>query len=285
MTILHLAEKKLIAFVLVDSNGIEVPGLGTTFSVAILKEGGADFVAGTGTKDEISAGWYTYELTAAETNVEGELGVKVTGAGVVQQNIIYQVSGSAIEYETGIMYCTLVEFKANFYPAGLIDIIDDTVIESKIEAVSRLIDEYCERHYYKSSASEKRYFSPEWVDLLKVGDLVSITTLKSDTDGDRVYETTWTTSDYDLEPLNASQDGKPYTKIRSTPNGDYQFPRIRKGVEIDGIWGWPAVPKIVKEACLLQTIRLFKAKDSSREAREGARLGCYRRDPVVSTQT
>jgi len=176
-------------------------------------------------------------------------------------------------------YCTLAEFKANFFPTGLVDVTDDTVIEGKIEGVSRLIDDYCERHYYKSSASEKRYFSPEFVDMLKVNDLVSITTIKSDTDGDRIYEITWSTTDYDLEPLNASQDGRPYTKIRVTPMGLYAFPRMRKGVEIDGIWGWPAVPKTVKEACLLQTIRLFKAKDAPREGEGGGPFGISKQPP------
>ena len=173
-------------------------------------------------------------------------------------------------------YCTLLEFKANFYPTGLTDTIDDTVIEGKIEGVSRLIDLYCERHYYKSAATEKRYFSPEWGDLLKVNDLVSITTLKTDEDRDRIYEYTWATTDYDLEPLNASQDGKPYTQIRVTPDGDYLFPRIRKSVEIDGIWGWPAVPMLIKEACLLQTIMLFKKKDAPLGSEGGTPFGALK---------
>jgi hypothetical protein len=166
-------------------------------------------------------------------------------------------------------YCTLDDFKANFFPTGIGDAYDDLVIEGKIEGVSRLIDEYCTRHFYKSSAHEKRYFTPKWVDLLKVDDLVSITTLKTDEDWNRIYEYSWGPTDYDLEPLNAAQDGKPYTQIRTTPMGLYLFPRIRRSVEIDGIWGWPAIPMLVKEACLLQTIRLFKKKDAPLEA-EGA---------------
>ncbi len=159
-------------------------------------------------------------------------------------------------------YVTLAEFKANFFPAGSTDVVDDAVIEGKIEGASRMIDDHCGRHFYKSAAAESRYFTAEWEDLLKVDDLVSITTLKTDEDGDRVYEKTWTTGDYDLEPFNAALDGRPYTKIRVQPEGDYLFPTVAKSVEINGVWGWSAVPVKVKEACLIQAARLFKRKDA-----------------------
>ena len=109
MTILRLAEKKLIDFVLVDALGIEVPGLGITFSVEILKEGEADFVTGTGIKSEVSDGWYTYEITADEVYTEGELGIKVIGAGVMQRNLIYEVSGSIWVVSAGTYILTATE--------------------------------------------------------------------------------------------------------------------------------------------------------------------------------
>ena len=93
MTILRLAELQLINFILEDSNGSEVPGLGTDFSVEVSKNGGA-FVIGTGIKGEIGSGWYSYMITAAETDTEGPLAVKVTATGATQQNLIYQISGS-----------------------------------------------------------------------------------------------------------------------------------------------------------------------------------------------
>ena len=108
MIILRLAELQLIAFTLVDSGGIEVPGLDDTFTVEISKNGVA-FVAGTGTKDEISDGWYTYELTASETDTEGPLAVKITGAGVIQQNLLYQVSGSVWVVPAGTYILTDTE--------------------------------------------------------------------------------------------------------------------------------------------------------------------------------
>lgn len=80
------------SFVMIDSSGVEVAGLGNTFTLEISKNGGA-FAPSTGTKSEISDGWYAYEFTAAETDTEGELSVKVTGAGCIQQNLVYLVAG------------------------------------------------------------------------------------------------------------------------------------------------------------------------------------------------
>lgn len=93
MDTLTLNQANLITFVMVDSGGIEVAGLGTTFTVQVAKNTGA-FAASAGTKAEISDGWYGYTLTAGECDTVGALSVKVTGAGCVQQNLSYFVGGA-----------------------------------------------------------------------------------------------------------------------------------------------------------------------------------------------
>jgi len=108
MTALRISELQLIVFVLVDSAGDEVMGLGAAFTIFVSKMGGA-FAAGTGIKTEIGAGWYTYELTADETDTAGPLAVKITGVGVVQQNLLYQVSGSAWAVPSGTYILTATE--------------------------------------------------------------------------------------------------------------------------------------------------------------------------------
>lgn len=158
------------------------------------------------------------------------------------------------------VYCTLAELKAR---ADIGDTEDDTILTQVISAVSRWIDDFCGRRFYTTSANETRYFTAEDYDQLKVSDIVSITTLKTDADGDRTYETTWDAAlDYDLEPFNASLDSKPYNKIRVTPNGHWSFPTLRKGVQIVGKFGWSITPVQVKEACLIQCERIFKRKDA-----------------------
>lgn len=160
-------------------------------------------------------------------------------------------------------YATAAQFKAEFYPAGSTDNIDDTVIEDKIEAASRLIDEHCHRRFWVNAVDESRTYKAEDAYLVFTDDIVSVTTLQTDEDGNRVYERTWAATDYDLEPENAALDGKPYTRIATTPMGRYGFPGgMAKGVKVTGKFGWSAVPSKVKSACLLQAERLFKRKDA-----------------------
>lgn len=130
-------------------------------------------------------------------------------------------------------YVNLATFKTAF---GLTKTDDDIEILRRLEEASRWADERTGRHYYAKTAT--RTFTAEWTDLLEIPDLLSVTTLKTDEDGDRVYETTWATTDYDLESGEDNYDSFPKTLIRTTPDGDYTFPSQRRGVEIAGLWGY-----------------------------------------------
>lgn len=88
-------QTNLVTFVMVDSNGDEVAGLGAGFTVQVSKAGGA-FAASAGTKAEISDGWYSYLFAAAECDTVGPVALKVTGAGAVQQNLEYVVKQRTI---------------------------------------------------------------------------------------------------------------------------------------------------------------------------------------------
>ena len=84
------------------------------------------------------------------------------------------------------------------------------------------------------------------------------------------YSTVWTTSDYQLEPLNGVAGGltQPYTRLRAI--GDYLFPVWSIGntysniapVQIVGVFGWSAIPTAVRQACILLAMRQFKRYDS-----------------------
>lgn len=151
-------------------------------------------------------------------------------------------------------YLTLPEIKSYL---NIGDTADDTELEIAVEAASRAIDRYCNRHFY--SAVETRYYTPDRPARLRVDDLVSVTTLKTDPDGDGTYQTTWTAADYVFEPYNAGTDGRPYTVLRAATGGAYSFPAgVPKSVEIDGTFGWPAVPTDVKQACAIQAAKIFQ---------------------------
>lgn len=130
-------------------------------------------------------------------------------------------------------YMTLAELKADL---GITDTTDDTILKAVLDAASRAVDLHCSRRFFVETRT--RYYTPRYSDLLDVDDLLSVTTLKHDSDGDRTYETTWAATDYDLMPFNAAYEKKPYTTIEITPNGQQIFPTVRRGVEIAGAWGY-----------------------------------------------
>jgi len=141
------------------------------------------------------------------------------------------------------------------------DLDDDAEIEKVITAISRAIDTVCKRRFY--AATETRYFTAQRADLLFVDDLLSVTTLKTDQGGDRVYETTWATTDYDMLPSNAALAGEPYLRIAPAPMSSKRFPAHAKGVEIAGSFGYASsTPAVIKEACLLWSMRVWKRREA-----------------------
>jgi hypothetical protein len=105
-------KSQLIVFVIIDSSAIEIPDLGTEFTVLVSKNGEA-FAAGVGTKAEIGMGWYSYELTEDETDTLGALAVVITAEGAAQQNLHYEIDGTPVEGTTGPYILSAVE-AANF---------------------------------------------------------------------------------------------------------------------------------------------------------------------------
>lgn len=120
------------------------------------------------------------------------------------------------------------------------DTSDDARLLRVLEAVSQAIDDECARVPGFQPRTATRYYAARCADeLLLAHDLLSVTSLKTDPDGDRVYDETWATTDYDLAPDNAAAERSPYWKILTTPNGNYGFPvGTRRGVEIVGLWGY-----------------------------------------------
>ena len=142
------------------------------------------------------------------------------------------------------------------------DTKSDTTLEGVITAVSRAIDLQCSRYFYKSTAAETRYFSANEVYRVRVGDIVSVTTLYTDTmAGDRTYPYTWSSTDFDLSPYDSTlfSEPQPYNWIECSPQGQYVFPvRVAKGIKLTAVYGWSAVPAAITEACLLWSERFFK---------------------------
>ena len=162
-------------------------------------------------------------------------------------------------------YATLADVKAAL---RITDTVDDSLLEISIEAASREIDGWCERVFTQSTAT--RIYRPTDAFTVDVDDLQTVTTLKTDADGDGVFDTTWSTADYQLNPLNGIAGGitTPYTTLKAV--GSYLFPIYEPrnvnsqeaSIQIAGVWGWPSIPTAVKQACIILSMRQFKRYDS-----------------------
>ena len=161
----------------------------------------------------------------------------------------------------------------------------DDFLKTTVNAVSRQIDQYCARIFYPSTST--KFFTAEFNDFIELPDFHAVLTLlATDHDGDRVYEKTWTATDYDLagggQDWDADDRGEPWEELWITPNGSNAFPiGGRKGVKITTTWGYAAtVPDMVIAACKLQVNRLFKRRSSPFGISGPADLGSVSVPPI-----
>ncbi|NQW24116.1 MAG: hypothetical protein HQ475_11785 [SAR202 cluster bacterium] len=118
---------------------------------------------------------------------------------------------------------------------------DDDELFQLLLAVSDWVDHYCNRHFY--SRTDTLVFNGTSTAQLMVPDLISITSLKEDSNGDLAFNETWAASDYWLQPYNASPSqhwGSPYTVVRARSKGDKSdgFIAGEQNFQIIGLWGY-----------------------------------------------
>lgn len=145
------------------------------------------------------------------------------------------------------------------------DSYDDSTIALALTSAEDAVTEHCGWRF--DSVSATYVFHANSSSTLDLGALPlasSSITLKTDDNADGVYETTWASTDYQLEPLNGvgpnGLPGWPYTTIRGI---DRAFPMDgngRPGVQIVGTFGWAAVPDNVKLASIMTAGWVWTAK-------------------------
>lgn len=219
----------------------------TTISLTVTTPSGVatTYTHAGGTITKSATGVYTKDVACAESGVWLYLWV---GTGAASD----AVAGTWVVHDPALqhLYCTPEMFKNR---VGIDDNLDDGEILPTCRAISRWIDKHCGQFFYRHTAT--RHLKPCNLYLLDVPALVSVTTLKTDASGDGTFETTWTTADYQLLPVDAPSEveAEPYRQIRAV--GSYTFPipywtpnTRDERVQIAGVWGWPAVPEDVTEA-------------------------------------
>lgn len=145
----------------------------------------------------------------------------------------------------------------------------DTELESVIEASCRAIDEIittrrrCMTRFYTTASDETRYYTARFEDLCVVDDLLSVTSVKTDTTGDGTYDTTLTS--YWQMPLNNTLNtDEPSYALQIKP-GATSFSMLPMGVEVVGTFGFSTAataPKVIRDAAFLASARLWARRDS-----------------------
>ena len=141
---------------------------------------------------------------------------------------------------------------------------EDDFLNLAIDSSEKAIDNLCGRYFTQDGATSARVYRAQPYYAV-VGDISTDTGLvgKTDTSGDGSYDTTWTATDYQLEPLNNLGKSIPARYIRAV--GSNTFPVYGDGqaaVEVTAKWGWASVPTPVKQATLMLSSRMYGRKAS-----------------------
>lgn len=145
----------------------------------------------------------------------------------------------------------------------IFDTSQDALILTKIAAAEQQINDHCGRVFTLDDTpvarvinTRRRTWRDDDGDHLVVPDIGSATlTVEAGTPGG----TSWTdiTAQVEAEPVDAIDDDRPVTSLLLI--GHRRWPARAR---ITTRWGWPAIPAMVPEASTIQTIRLYKRKDS-----------------------
>ena len=120
---------------------------------------------------------------------------------------------------------------------------EDGRLMAVAEAASRLVDRYCNRHFFVVRAT--RRFDGNGASRLLLPDLARLDDggVRTDEGRDGTFGTKWDEGDYVLLPRNADPEGgaepRPYTSIEVSGRGArHAWPAGRGTVRIAGEWGW-----------------------------------------------
>jgi hypothetical protein len=145
------------------------------------------------------------------------------------------------------------------------DTLDDNTIDDALEAASRGIDNYCNTHFWQTTAGTARFFDTCDAWEVRIGDAVAVTEVATDPTGDGTFDTVWAASDYQLLPRNiTSPEPMPYTSIRAVATRSFPYTTGRRVglIRVTGTFGWPEIPAAIVQATRLLANRLIKRKNS-----------------------
>jgi len=126
-------------------------------------------------------------------------------------------------------YITTAEATAFLFPRGSAPTDLNTFIAAELSTVDEIINKKCNRNFNKST-SETRYYDGTGEDYVFTDDLVTVSKVE-------YFNGSW------VEITDYYTLGSPIYKIVLL-NGC--FPSEKRSIRITGIWGWDAVPTVIK---------------------------------------
>jgi len=150
---------------------------------------------------------------------------------------------------------------------GVSDFDDTDTLESAIQSASDAIYVYTGQQFWKTTTASARTYTPSSARCALIDPFHTTTDLviKTDDNDDGTFETTWTTTEYELDQFGgdmANLMSSPYDSICSL--GVRLFPvtgNRRRTLQVTAQWGWTAIPSNVTEACKILAVDLWKRKD------------------------
>jgi hypothetical protein len=157
------------------------------------------------------------------------------------------------------VYAQLAQMRDWLRLRDMEDTDDDVLLRLKLSAASRALDRSCLRQFGKVDELTARKYRVRWsrnrnAYVTEIDDIMDLTDFAITVDGVALT----IDDDYELQPLNAIADGKPYTwiEISATCAG-------RGRMVGTGWWGWNSPwPDEVTESTMLQASRLNIRRDS-----------------------
>lgn len=159
-------------------------------------------------------------------------------------------------------YITLAEFKKALSDEQNTDY--DALYVWAIETASRQVDDERGDQFWRSPAPTVRTFRPESSRILWVGDFATTEGLviRTDEADNGTYGTTWSPSDYSAE-LDEGVRGmiRPFVKLVAVGSRTFPTAGYRRSVEVTAEWGWPEVPRQVRQATQILSLDHFRSRD------------------------
>lgn len=264
---------------LVGDLGVRILDNQGATSVARVTAGIAEYPVGSGI--------YAITLTAPATGGQYTLAWDDGSDHWAVENL--NVGAAAATIGSGTLYVTRDDMK-EILRIQVGQSYADLAIDIAVQSASDLINAYKGTTYYPTD--ETRVYTPQSPrdGSLFINDLVDVTEVTVDTQGDLSYAETWELGvDFVLDPPNAALDGLPSREIVLLPGARRSFPTTPHSVKVEGTFGWASTPSLVQQASVFLANRFLTRTRSAplailvataNEAVATARVG--RVDPDVA---